>query len=122
MVIFDPDSRTSRSAVTPPMTSPPTSGSSRMPESIALTPMTAWKYWGIVKTRPNRAKDTMVCRIVPQVKLAERNRLRSTSGWPPSVVTLRSQHTKAASSTAPAMIQVIAAGSPQPFWPASITP
>src|SRR5262249_16737131 len=111
----------SRSPTTRPAITPPIIGNSRTPLASASSPRTSWKYRGIANSRPNSANDTRVVNIVPQVKLAERNSVRSTSGWPLRL-TRRSQATNAASRTTPATIAAIAMGSPQPPWPALITP
>ena len=72
---------------------------------------------------PNRANDTIVDSAVPQVKLADRNSARSTSGWPfGRLVTCRSQPTNPASTTAPASMVAMAVRSDHPFCPVLITP
>ena len=63
-----------------PSTIPPIIGSSLSPLPNALTPLTSWKYCGMANRMPNSAKETMVVRIVPQVKEAERNSASSISG------------------------------------------
>jgi hypothetical protein len=47
---------------------------------MASVPRIAWKYCGAVNSTPNSAKTPTAARIVPQVKLVEPNRPRSTSG------------------------------------------
>ncbi len=71
---------------------------------------------------PNSANDTSVDSSVPQVKPAERNSDRSTSGWPPRARTKSSQPTNPASTAAPAAIVARLAASPQPCWPALMKP
>src|SRR6266511_4173761 len=106
-----------------PTTSPPISGSSRRPVPSASAPLTAWKYCGIANSRPNSAKFITVARMVPQVKLAERNRPRSTSGCPAGRrVIQRCQSTKAPSTTTPAAMAPSEVELPQPFSPASMNP
>ncbi len=117
-----------------PMTMPPIIGSSRSPLPMASTPRTSWKYCGIAKKMPNIANDTIVDKMVPQVKLAERNSPSSISGrtrrtpppcrgpaWPRRV-SRRSQATKTASTTAPAAMVASAAAFDQPSWPALMNP
>ncbi len=74
-----------------------------------------------MKISPNMANDTTVAKIVPQVKLAEPNNDRSTSGSPPRP-TRRSQATNATSATTPATITGSARALAQPCCPASISP
>ena len=105
-----------------PITMPPIIGSRRRPLPSASSPRTSWKYSGIANRIPNSANEISVVRIVPQVKPAEENSDRSTSGWPRRLVTRRSQATNAASSTTPAAIVAMLVASPQPFWPAVMKP
>ena len=105
-----------------PITMPPIIGSRRSPLPSASSPRTSWKYSGIANRMPNSANEISVVRIVPQVKPAEENSDRSTSGWPRRRVTRRSQATNTASSTTPAAIVARLAASPQPFSPASMKP
>ncbi len=122
-VALAPARRASRSASAAPTISPPINGSNRMPAPMASAPRTAWKYCGTVNSNPNIANDTTVARIVPQVKLADLNSDRSTSGWPAGrLMSQRSQPTNATSTSPPASIAVSAPASPQPCCPASIAP
>ena len=105
-----------------PITIPPIIGSRRRPLPSASSPRTSWKNSGIANRIPNSANEISVVRIVPQVKPAEENSDRSTSGWPRRLVMRRSQATNAASSTTPAAIVARLVASPQPFWPAVMKP
>ena len=112
-----------RDAGTAPATSPPTRGSSRRPEPIAVVPSTPWKYCGRVNKMPSMARIGTTARITPQVNDAEPNRLRSMSGWPPGRrVSRRSQPKKPASNATPAIIRARAPILVQPSWPAWIRP
>ena len=84
--------------------------------------ITAWKYWGIANSSPNMANVTRVASTVPQVKRAERNRPRSTSGIRLPLVTRRSQTTKAKRADAPITRPATAHVLDQPCSPAWITP
>ena len=123
-----------------PTIMPPIMGSSRSPLPMAFTPRTSWKYSGIAKKMPNIANDTSVAKIVPQVKLADRNSRSSISGRiardaPPSRVprdppapawtrrvSLRSHATKTASTATPAAMVPSAVASVQPSRPAWMNP
>src|SRR6185437_9609441 len=65
-----------------PRASPAISGSIRTPLASESSPRTSRKNWGIANVIPNSANWTIVDSAVPQVKPAERNSDRSTSGWP----------------------------------------
>ena len=52
-----PTRRTMRDAGKAPAISPPTRGSSRRPEPIAVVPSTPWKYCGMVNKMPSMAHD-----------------------------------------------------------------
>ena len=86
---------------------------------------------------PNSANETIVDKMVPQVKPADRNNRSSISGRtltrPPArrfpassarlrPVSQRSQATKTASTAAPAAMVPSAAASVQPSWPALMNP
>jgi hypothetical protein len=80
MVSLAPIFRAAASAGSSPASSPPITGSSRMPDPAALVPSTAWKYCGIVNSNPTSARMRMGTRSTPQVKVADRNSARSRSG------------------------------------------
>src|SRR6266700_7814703 len=68
-------------------------------------------------------EDPTAARIAPHVKLLELNRPRSTSGWPAGRrLSRRSHSTNPTSTSAPKSMPVSALVSPQPSWPAWITP
>src|SRR5208282_2608500 len=75
-----PTKRTTRAAGMAPTMSPPTRGSSLMPDPMAVVPSTPWKYCGMVNKTPSMATIGNMERITPQVNDAEPNSERSSSG------------------------------------------
>jgi hypothetical protein len=121
-VSLAPTALASALAGSAPAISPPTRGSSRRPEPSASVPRMAWKYCGMVKSKPIMPRPASPPRIAPQVNDAEPNSIGLTSGSPPRRPSRRSQTAKAPSSASPRTISGMAAGSLQPFSPASIRP
>jgi hypothetical protein len=101
---------------------PAISGTSRRPLPSESRPRTSRKYSGIPNSTPNRVNETSVDSAVPQPNRADRNRVRSASGCRPARPRRSSSRTNTPIATAPAAIVSSAAGSPQPSWPALITP
>ena len=93
-----------------------------MPLPMASVPSTAWKYCGAVNSTPIMAKIASAPSTVPQVKLAELNNRRSTSGSRPCWISRLSQRTNMVSTRAPPAMAASAPVSPQPYSPAWITP
>ena len=98
------------------------SGSIRIPLASELRPLTSRKNCGIANVSPNSANEIIVDSVVPQVKPADRNKVRSTSGCPPRRPTWRSQATNAASAIGAGHHGATASESDQPSCPALMTP
>ena len=90
---------------------------------MAVLPSTPWKYWGMVKRTPIKARNDRAAKIDPQVNDAELNSVMSSNGRPPTRRVSRRSHAKKPTTTAmPTTIATRAPGSLQPSWPALISP
>ena len=85
--------------------------------------MIACRYCGSRNNTPNIPKMPAAASTIPTLKVRERNRPRSISGWPfGRAVRKASQATKAASTASEMIDGTTALAEPQPLSPASTRP